>query len=335
MRLEVRNAEEALLGSVEYDGCNFIYEGITEPLFRDGEYVRNPSNGRSYTKADGDAFVRAMQWHFRNAYAYGYIVYGKAPRRSGTGGTMPRVRSIHVKDDFKGIESLVDFMGYGEPAGRFWFMGIEEAGAAEKEHNRKEHEVRLEFRNVEDLPKAEAKLRMAIGKEPNMEKLRPTWATMSRIILRLEHDSEWRNREAVRNHQATKLGRRQGQAFLTEVLPLRKAADDRWHRTWWPFDRWKDWSSYSEAVRPYRFARLRRLLDKHRPEFLFWYGSWYWRKYRDEIFPELAGQSVRKIAGGRAEVGIVGPTTVVFTRFFGYRSLPTDMIDEIVADLGL
>ncbi|MEX0683238.1 MAG: hypothetical protein WD904_05985 [Dehalococcoidia bacterium] len=158
---------------------------------------------------------------------------------------------------------------------------------------------------------------------------------MSRLILRIEHNRDWQNAEAVRHYQATELGRRKGQSFLTEVLPLRKARDDEWPHCWWPFDRWKDWTDYCDAVRPYRFDRLRRLLDKHRPEFLFWYGRWFGRKYRTEYFPELESDVMRKIANGKAEVGVVGPTTVVLTPFFGFRSMPMRVIDEIASDLGL
>lgn len=236
-----------------------------------------------------------------------------------------------MQDD---IKALLGFLGYGNPAGRFWFIGIEEAGASGDEDNRKEHEARLQFKEIEDLPSAEGRLRQALGKPPNMSKLRPTWATMCRFMMRIDGNANWRDREAVRDHQSTRLGLVGDESFLTEVLPLRKAQDDKWDGTWWPFNRWKDWQDYCDSVRPARFERLRQLLDQHRPDFVFWYGNWFWREYRAELIPALRPRDLRKIAGSSVEIGTLGPTTLVFTPFFGFRTMPMDLIDTIAVELG-
>jgi hypothetical protein len=111
------------------------------------------------------------------------------------------------------IQSLLRFVGYGNPAGPFWFVGMEEAG----DLTPAELLTRArEFRTVDDLARAHA----LPGYWTDMTRLRPTWSAMSRLVLRLSGEANWRDRQLVRSYQVNRLGHSDGETFLSEALPL-------------------------------------------------------------------------------------------------------------------
>ena len=119
------------------------------------------------------------------------------------------------------VQNLLEFVGYGNPAGPFWFVGMEEAG----DLTPAELLTRArEFRPIDDLARAHA----LPGDLTDMAPLRATWSGMSRLVLRLSGDAHWRDRERVRWYQMNKLGRTDGETFLTEALPLPAPSIAHW-----------------------------------------------------------------------------------------------------------
>ncbi len=226
----------------------------------------------------------------------------------------------------QGLNRLLRFKGYGNPSGPYWFIGIEEAGDPDPGGNLGEHVIRSRFDNIEDLAHAHSPDNLAWP----LDKLIPTWATMSRIVLRLQGKRNWRDTEAVRAYQSERLGRKGGETFLTELLPLRKPSDSLWPE-WRPFSKWASWDEYAKAVLPKRFAMIQRLLQRCCPRFIFWYGKWYWETYRGDLFP---GAEFAPIAGGKIERAQVGESTVVLTPFFSYYSMTAGLIDRMAKELG-
>src|SRR5437899_1633894 len=119
------------------------------------------------------------------------------------------------------VQHLLDFVGYGNPSGRYWFVGMEEAG------DLKPAELLTrarEFHAIDDLSRAHA----LPGYWTDMTRLRPTWSAMSRLALRLSGEANWRDRELVRSYQVNRLGRAEGETFLTEALPLPCPSTAHW-----------------------------------------------------------------------------------------------------------
>lgn len=48
----------------------------------------------------------------------------------------------------------------------------------------------------------------------------PTWRVMLKLIMAMQGDPGWQETASAQEYQATKLGRTQGDTFLTELMPL-------------------------------------------------------------------------------------------------------------------
>jgi hypothetical protein len=105
-----------------------------------------------------------------------------------------------------------------------------------------------------------------------MTRLRPTWSAMSRLVLRLTGESNWRDRELVRWYQVNRLGRAGGETFLTEALPFPCPST-----ALWPYaSLFATRDAYRTRVLPDRMRRLRAMFEQHRHRYVFCDGKGYW-----------------------------------------------------------
>jgi hypothetical protein len=224
------------------------------------------------------------------------------------------------------LDQLLKFIGYGNPAGRFWFIGMEEQGKGAP----LELAWRLPFNRIEDLIAAHERgnqgfRQRAIGRDAKLfvpTKLIPTWSIMSKLVLRLSGTADWEDLDGVRRYQATALGRRDGDSFRTEVLPLpapNTGAGD------WPCTAWFSRAAYCDQVLPARRAMLRDLFDQHRPAVVACYGKANWPEHR-RLFPPAAFTTED---GGRYEIARVGQSTIVLTPSFATYRMTPPRIEEI------
>ena len=221
-------------------------------------------------------------------------------------------------------EKLLSFQGYGNPAGRYWFVGIEERGEGTPE----ELAIRLKYREIEDLLHSQSPA--VWGHSPLWEdfdpaKLIPTWTAMIKIVLHLNRHPAWRDPDTVREYQKQEFGRLQGETFLTELLPLPKRSDAHWPE-WWP---WPSWGEYAKAVLPDRIAALTVLFEQHRPPFVFCYGKGYWSTYQ-QIFPEA---NFAPLLGGKMQIAEIAQSRIVLTPFFAPFLMPNRLIDEMAREI--
>jgi hypothetical protein len=174
-------------------------------------------------------------------------------------------------------------------------MGMEERGVGNVNTLWRELKVRADhFEQIEDLKRAQE--HPAFGADFSVGRHVPTWALMSKIVLRLNGDTQWRNTERARRYQAEELGRQGGETFLCDLLPL-------------PAPNIKDWpypelfptrAHYEQEILPTRLAMFRTLLGEHRPTHVFCYGKHYWDYYR-QLFPKII--EYEPIADGSALLG--------------------------------
>lgn len=225
------------------------------------------------------------------------------------------------------LGALLGFLGYGNPAGRFWFLGIEERGVGDPETLWRELHVRAaEFQPIEDLKRAQE--HPAFGGGFSVSQHVPTWAIMSKIVLRLSSgDLDWSSRERVSHYQAKHLGRTDCETFLADLLPLpTRDVND------WPYPTLFDNKElYRSKVLPRRFESFRTLLQQHSPDYVFCYGKSYWDEYR-MIFPGVS--EYEPVAAGAVQVGRTGSgTLVVLTPFFASYLMGHNLIDAVAARL--
>lgn len=214
---------------------------------------------------------------------------------------------------------LLSFVGYGNPAGRFWFVGMEEAGALTTDELRVRADL---FHPIDDLARVHtlADYWMDIGK------LIPTWSAMARLALRLEGHPRWHDRDSIRAYQRERLGRISGDSFLTEILPLPSPS-----RAVWPYGSlFPDRKAYEAEVLPHRIRLLRGLFDEYRPDYVFCYGKANW-PHHERLF---AGAVFEELETGRVRVGALGQSRIILTHFFSRYFLTDARVDAIAASLG-
>ena len=225
--------------------------------------------------------------------------------------TTPRLTNEHW-------EKLLNFKGYGNPAGPYWFVGVEEHGQGTEQ----ELLVRAtEFQEIDDLPRVHSLPDFYF----DAGRLIPTWGAMCKIVLRLKDDPDWSDGETCRRYQFRRLGTAAGETFLTELLPLPKPSDRPW-LDWWP---WSSWDEYARTVLPQRITALRRLFDANRPRFVFCYGKSYW-PYHKQVFPEA---NFRPIVADKVQMAAVGASTIVLTPFLAWFLMTSSLIDQMATEV--
>ena len=146
---------------------------------------------------------------------------------------------------------------------------------------------------------------------------------MCRIVGRLTGVCNWRDTEYVRDYQEKYLGRRDGNTFLTEVLPLPKRSTGSW-----PYDAlWPTKDEYERSVLGDRIDMLRELRRHHTPRYTFCYGKGFWDHHK-HIFKE---RRFRPLIENDAEISVENASVVVLTRFFEptYQGFTIDFIGEL------
>jgi hypothetical protein len=223
------------------------------------------------------------------------------------------------------IDAVLNFIGYGNPAGPFWFIGIEERGVGGAATLWDELLVRAKhFAAIEDLKAAQE--HPAFGSTFQVGQYVPTWLIMSKIVLRLSGAPDWHDYGQAQRYQADELGRGGGQTFLAELLPLPAGSVDDWpYPSLFPTK-----AVYREKVLPGRIATLRHLLDQHCPTYVFCYGKGYWSEYR-QLFPDVTDFGD---IGGFAKLGrTAGGTLIALTPFFSAYAMGHSRIDELALKL--
>lgn len=210
------------------------------------------------------------------------------------------------------------FQGYGNKEGKYWFLGMEEGGGSLEELKKRA----VLFSEVEDLYDAHEKL----GRAHTMERHVPTWRVMSKLVMALNGQPDWANVEAARTYQAEKLGRKAGETFLVELMPLPSPSTQVW-----PYKSiYCDRDAYYQAVRPGRIAMLRKEVSSYSPEFLICYGKGNWR-HHEEIFEET---DFIPAIDGKIKVGMRAGTTILLLPFFSYRLATRNLTERIGREFG-
>lgn len=222
-------------------------------------------------------------------------------------------------------ERLLEFEGYGGPDPRVFFIGLEENSGDDEENLRR----RLLFAPRMDLRRAHDLLFGPDWWERGSRKV-PVWQVASQVRAALAfgtmegptYEAEWRRiRDDLLGRDAPG-----SDTLLTELLPVPTSR----HRTWPAGYRellgYETYEAYRADQMPRRKEMLRRLLDRHRPRYVFCYGNSDWPEFKD-LFPDVppAGwkeQVTEPIHGARPQAFQVarnGEAMVVLTLHYGGR----------------
>jgi hypothetical protein len=181
------------------------------------------------------------------------------------------------------------FYGFGNFNGRYWFIGMEEAGGESETAvaNRLSHWQTQGMPEIEDLLTHAAKLGWAdryFGKRP---KNQPIWNKLIRIILSAE-DNVPPILNKVKQFQRTALGRHDGNNCLLELFPLPSPSTKKWlYAKHSDLPYLSNRRVYFSHLASLRIAYLRNKIEVYRPKVVLFYGWGYkdwWQKIADVSF---------------------------------------------------
>ena len=169
------------------------------------------------------------------------------------------------------VHRILGFLGYGNPSAPVWFIGIEEGlGEMTSEDTMANLIARSSFDETMDLREAHLRL-CGQGKAIDIENKPPTtqvWKWMAKIMRARGEHEDWCSTELANEYIRFRLGRHDGETFLTELSPIpsKKGKDKTWSK--WFVKQIPDFSSRIMCRR----ERLRQILDKNNPTLIVCYG---------------------------------------------------------------
>lgn len=202
------------------------------------------------------------------------------------------VTNIQIHLSQEEIEKITGFLGYGNPAARTWFVGIEEGLGDMSDSDTIENlKARGAFHSAMDLYEAHCGLKqkgLYIDLKHGSLPKTPVWRWMARIMLVRDGAKDrldWNDPVKIKNYIRFKLGRSDGNTFLTELSPIpSKAAGDK---------NWKQRFQQSvpdlESHLAMRKISLRNLLDQRNDIKIICYGN---RQDRRKEFADFCGASL-------------------------------------------
>ncbi len=218
------------------------------------------------------------------------------------------------------------FYGYGNYAGRYWFVGMEEGGGNSYEWIEKRiaaWEVRGK-NELEDLAGYHSHLGVTeyVGPRPRHQ---PTWDKLIRILLSI--NGETPTPQAVKSFQQTQLGRWGANHCLIELLPLPSPSIGKWlygeHSTL-PFLKTRE--TYRKHLAPKRARHIESMIDGHKPAAVFFYGfgyhSWWEQIAGVQFSPNTIGKNAY-------HTGSNGQTLFVITTHPATRGITNDYFHQI------
>lgn len=217
-------------------------------------------------------------------------------------------------------EKLLNFLGYGNIQGNFWFMGMEEGsgGSDDLEVN---IQARIKFSDeIMDLQEAHDEnflgwkywdINQPIKRFPSV------WVYMARIVRALgeEKAADWWDTKKAKDYIREHLGRKHenGDTFLTELLPLPKRQASKWPELYEKTFGFKQRQDYEMKITPERKLKIKTLLESKKPKYLFCYGETHYLHYK-EIFKS---ETWNKLPETKFEIAHNENTEVILSPFWG------------------
>jgi len=188
------------------------------------------------------------------------------------------------------LEAFISgFYGYGNYQAPYWFVGMEEGGGNTYSEVTKRLEVwngrrRKELEDVAEYHRA-MDMSCLFDDRP---KLQSTWKQLIRIALTAK--GQTCNVETIRDYQMNKLGTKDGENCLLELLPLPSPNIVTWlygEHSALPY--LVDRETYQRYIMSSRIAHLQERMRHHQPKAVIFYGLKYlanWEKISGVKFQE-------------------------------------------------
>lgn len=189
------------------------------------------------------------------------------------------------------LESFMNsFYGYGNYAGKYWFIGMEEGGGNSFEEIEKRLTAwdKLGRYELEDIFEYHQEVGV-LKYFGNDAKLQSTWSRLIRILLSCQGQEI--SNEKVKLYQANNLGRKLGDSCLIELLPLPSPSANQWRYA--QFSELLSLSSrknYEKHCFPYRIKHIQERIAHYKPQNVVFYGVKYavhWQQIANTLFKPI------------------------------------------------
>ena len=229
---------------------------------------------------------------------------------------------LSPEDRFK---ILNEFLGWGNPDGPLWFIGLEEAEKWKEDPLRDEEMYERYAKKIFPVTPGE----IARDARRSGRRFTQVYEVMSKLTLALigqdeaalEHWEEYRNEKLLIDG---------GLTFQMNLYPLGKKRLDEWpkhYRSVFGFGR-EDLDRYREGVKKERFRLLRNEWERHQPRLTVCFGRTGWDDF-EEFFK---GRLDREAEGLEfCKVFRISGRGVVLTPFFWRPSMTNKKILDLAA----
>jgi hypothetical protein len=231
--------------------------------------------------------------------------------------------AIHLELCKEQIERIVGFLGYGNPAGSVWFVGIEEGlGKANSNDALINLSRRGQFAEIMDLYDAHHRRLWERGqlidfdvKPPST----PAWQWMAKIMCACDGE-DWKE------YVKCSLGRRNGETFLAELSPI-PSRDTRENKVWFEAfeERFTELGAKLHKHLENRKNALLRLLQEERPRLVICYGDGEERSCNFAKFFDLEWTLI----GERIKKGSKHSCPFLLLPFFGQGQMKQSVLEEV------
>lgn len=185
------------------------------------------------------------------------------------------------------------FYGYGNYEGKYWFVGMEEAGGENFDNinlrintweERGKNEEKRGKNEIDDVAEYHEDMGCWDGKIQN------TWKGLIRISLSANGQDNI-DAEDVRKYQLEELGRKDKETCLLELLPLPSPSIDDWiyaKHSQLPF--LSDRETYKNYCIEKRINHISQKIKEYKPKAVVFYGMKYedsWRKIANVEFTKI------------------------------------------------
>jgi len=187
-------------------------------------------------------------------------------------------------------ERIKNFWGYGNLNSPYWFIGMEEG------YN-EDNEVLLD-RFAATAHKQTCDIYDDLKVDPghvywfeNGAPIQPTYRRLIEMMLYAENKTH-PDKEEIRQFQIKKLGRKQSNHALLELMPLpsKSIAEKHWLYADSGIDGLSSRKDYLETYKSERIEALRNLIQEHKPKYVICYSLSYqedWQQLTDAPFIEV------------------------------------------------
>lgn len=217
--------------------------------------------------------------------------------------------------------------GYGNYAGDYWFVGMEEgcrgctSGQIMQRMALWDGRGRHELDDVRDY-------HLTLGVTwpfDDAPRLQPTWRGLMRIVLGAQRVDV--TREELREYQRTRLARHGGDTCLLEFLPLPSPSASDWfyaEHSRIPF--LVSRRRYRDACAPWRADHIKQRIAQHQPKAVVFYSTNKWYRHWWEF---IAGVPFESLGKDDPYVGRSPTTTYVIMKHPTAHGVSTEYLQQV------